>query len=45
MVLLARLAVDRREHGKGLDALRLEVLYKAVAAGGAAAARSRLLMA
>ena len=40
MVLLARLAVDRREQGKGVGALLLaEALRKAVAAGEAAAAR------
>lgn len=40
MVLLARLAVDRSEQGKGLGALLLaEALRKAVAAGEAAAAR------
>jgi GNAT superfamily N-acetyltransferase len=40
MVLLARLAVDRREQGRGLGALLLaEALRKAVAAGEAAAAR------
>jgi GNAT superfamily N-acetyltransferase len=40
MVLLARLAVDRREQGKGHGALLLaEALRKAVAAGEAAAAR------
>ena len=40
MVLLARLAVDRREQGQGLGALLLaEALRKAVAAGEAAAAR------
>lgn len=40
MVLLARLAVDRHEQGKGLGALLLaEALRKAVAAGEAAAAR------
>ena len=40
MVLLARLAVDRGEQGKGLGALLLaEALRKAVAAGEAAAAR------
>lgn len=40
MVLLARLAVDRREQGKGLGALLLsEALRRAVAAGEAAAAR------
>lgn len=40
MVLLARLAVDRREQGKGLGAMLLaEALRKAVAAGDAAAAR------
>jgi predicted N-acetyltransferase YhbS len=40
MVLLARLAVDRREQGKGLGAhLLAEALRKAVAAGEAAAAR------
>lgn len=40
MVLLARLAVDRREQGKGLGASMLaEALRKAVAAGEAAAAR------
>jgi predicted N-acetyltransferase YhbS len=40
MVLLARLAVARREQGKGLGALLLaEALRKAVAAGEAAAAR------
>jgi len=40
MVLLARLAVDRREQGKGLGAMLLaEALRKAVAAGEAAAAR------
>lgn len=40
MVLLARLAVDRREHGKGFGALLLaEALRKSVAAGEAAAAR------
>jgi predicted N-acetyltransferase YhbS len=40
MVLLARLAVDRSEQGKGLGALLLaEGLRKAVAAGEAAAAR------
>jgi GNAT superfamily N-acetyltransferase len=40
MVLLARLAVDRSEQGKGLGALLLaEALRKAVAAGDAAAAR------
>lgn len=40
MVLLARLAVDRSEHGKGLGALLLaEALRKAVSAGEAAAAR------
>jgi GNAT superfamily N-acetyltransferase len=40
MVLLARLAVDRRDQGKGLGAYLLaEALRKAVAAGEAAAAR------
>lgn len=40
MVLLARLAVDRREQGKGLGAILLaEALRKAVVAGEAAAAR------
>lgn len=40
MVLLARLAVDRSEQGKGRGALMLaEALRKAVAAGEAAAAR------
>jgi GNAT superfamily N-acetyltransferase len=40
MVLLARLAVDRSEQGKGRGALLLaEALRKAVAAGEAAAAR------
>lgn len=40
MVLLARLAVDHSEQGKGLGALLLaEALRKAVAAGEAAAAR------
>jgi predicted N-acetyltransferase YhbS len=40
MVLLARLAVDTREQGKGLGSLLLaEALRKAVAAGEAAAAR------
>ena len=40
MVLLARLAVDRSEHGGGLGAMLLaEALRKAVAAGDAAAAR------
>lgn len=40
MVLLARLAVDRSEQGKGLGALLLaEALQKAVAAGEVAAAR------
>lgn len=40
MVLLARLAVDRREQGKGLGAMLLaEALRKAVVAGEAAAAR------
>jgi ribosomal protein S18 acetylase RimI-like enzyme len=40
MVLLARLAVDRRDQGKGLGAhLLAEALRKAVAAGEAAAAR------
>jgi len=40
MVLLARLAVDQREQGKGVGALLLsEALRKAVAAGEAAAAR------
>jgi GNAT superfamily N-acetyltransferase len=40
MVLLARLAVDRREQGKGMGALLLaEALRKAIAAGEAAAAR------
>jgi len=40
MVLLARLAVDRREQGKGFGALLLaEALRKAVAAGESAAAR------
>ena len=40
MVLLARLAVDRRDQGQGLGALLLaEALRKAVAAGEAAAAR------
>jgi GNAT superfamily N-acetyltransferase len=40
MVLLARLAVDRSEHGKGRGALLLaEALRKAVAAGQAVAAR------
>lgn len=40
MVLLARLAVERREQGKGLGALILaEALRKAVTAGEAAAAR------
>ncbi len=40
MVLLARLAVDRREQGKGIGALLLaEALRKAAAAGEAAAAR------
>lgn len=40
MVLLARLAVDRREQGSGLGAqLPAEALRKAIAAGDAAAAR------
>lgn len=40
MVLLARLAVDRQQQGKGLGSLLLaEALRKAVAAGEAAAAR------
>jgi GNAT superfamily N-acetyltransferase len=40
MVLLARLAIDRRAQGKGLGAqLLAEALRKAVAAGEAAAAR------
>jgi GNAT superfamily N-acetyltransferase len=40
MVLLARLAVDRRDQGKGAGALLLsEALRKAVDAGEAAAAR------
>lgn len=40
MVLLARLAVDEREQGKGLGALILaDALRKAVVAGEAAAAR------
>lgn len=40
MVLLARLAVDRHEQGRGLGALLLaEALRKAVAAGEVAAAR------
>jgi len=40
MVLLARLAVDRREQGSGLGGLLLtEALRKAVTAGEAAAAR------
>jgi len=40
MVLFARLAVDRTDHGKGLGALLLaEALRKAVVAGDAAAAR------
>lgn len=40
LVLLARLAVDRREQGRGLGGLLLaEALRKAVAAGEAAAAR------
>jgi predicted N-acetyltransferase YhbS len=40
MVLLARLAVDRGEQGKGTGALLLsEALRKAVTAGEAAAAR------
>jgi predicted N-acetyltransferase YhbS len=40
MVLLARLAVNRSEQGKGLGALLLaEALRKAVAAGEPAAAR------
>lgn len=40
MVLLARLAVDRSEQGKGVGALLLaEALRKAVAAGEVAAAR------
>lgn len=40
MVLLARLAVERREQGKGLGAILLaEALRKAVVAGEAAAAR------
>ena len=40
MVLLARLAVDGRERGKGFGALLLaEALRRAVAAGDAAAAR------
>ncbi len=40
MVLLARLAVDGQEQGKGIGALLLaEALRKAVAAGEAAAAR------
>jgi len=40
MVLLARLAVDRLEQGKGLGALLLaEALRKAIVAGEAAAAR------
>ena len=40
MVLLARLAVDRREQGSGLGGTLLaEALRKAVAAGDAAAAR------
>jgi len=40
MVLLARLAVDRHHHGRGLGAVVLaEALRKAVTAGEAAAAR------
>lgn len=40
MVLLARLALDAREHGRGLGALLLsEALRKAVVAGEAAAAQ------
>jgi predicted N-acetyltransferase YhbS len=40
MVLLARLAVDRSEQGRGADAMLLaESMRKAVAAGEAAAAR------
>jgi ribosomal protein S18 acetylase RimI-like enzyme len=40
MVLLARLAVDRRDQGKGVGALLLsEALRKAITAGEAAAAR------
>ncbi len=40
MVLLARLAVDRRHHGQGLGALLLtEALRKTLAAGESAAAR------
>ncbi len=40
MVLLARLAVDRRQQGNGMGALLLaEALRKAIAAGEAAAAR------
>ncbi len=40
MVLLARLAIDRQEQGKGLGSLLLaEALRKAVGAGEAAAAR------
>jgi GNAT superfamily N-acetyltransferase len=40
MVLLARLAVDRRDQGKGSGArLRSEALRKALAAGEAVAAR------
>jgi predicted N-acetyltransferase YhbS len=40
MVLLARLAIDRRDQGKGVGALLLaEALRKAVDAGEAAAAR------
>jgi predicted N-acetyltransferase YhbS len=40
MVLLARLAVDASEQGKGMGALLLaEALRKAIAAGDAAAAR------
>ncbi len=40
MVLLARLAVDRRQQGRGLGATLLaDSLRKAVAAGEAAAAR------
>jgi GNAT superfamily N-acetyltransferase len=40
MVLVARLAVDRREQGNGLGGILLaEALRKAVAAGDAAAAR------
>ena len=40
MVLLARLAIDRRHQGRGLGALLLsEALRKALAAGESAAAR------